>query len=429
MQRAYDLLIGEDEHGCGDLPDAACRDVPANAARLVGALGLQNVGDSVVDAKTVLAWLLAAVGAPAGLTGLLVPVREAGSLVPQASLVPWVRRFAVRKRLWVLGAGGQAAAVAVIAGVAATTRGAAAGWIILGALACFAVARAVSSIASKDVLGRTIPKGQRGRITGLTTVLAGVVAVTVGVAIPRLGEVATDTTVFVWLLAAGAGTWVCAGVLFATVTEPPGPRDDALESNWLTHALRLLRDDAPFRRFVSVRTLLLVSALSPPFVVALATREIGVDVSQLGPFVVATGIASILGGPVWGRFADRSSRSVMATSAGASTVVLAALLAALAAEPLRSAWWLYPLAYFLLALAHTGARVGRKTYVVDLAEGNARTDYVATSNTAMGLLLLATGVVTGGLAEVGVELALAFLAALGAAGAVLAGRLPEVTPA
>ena len=47
--------------------------------------------------------------------------------------------------------------------------------------------------------------------------------------------------------------------------------------------------------------------------------------------------------------------------------------------------------YFLLSVAHQGARVGRKTYVVDIAEGNQRTDYVAVSNTAIGFVLLFTG--------------------------------------
>lgn len=426
-RRLYSVLLGDEEHGCGDLPEEVCAEVPRNAGRLVGALTLQHAGDFVVDAKTVLAWLLAAVGAPAGLTGLLVPVRESGSLLPQAGLVPWVRRFSVRKWLWVGGAGVQAAAVAAMAAVAATTTGTAAGWGIIAALALFALGRSVSSIAAKDVMGRTVPKGRRGRVTGYSTVASGLVAITVGVAIRGLGGEAAGTALLVWMLGAAALTWVAAATVFATVVEPGGGSDDSLQAGWLGHAVQLLRGDQPFRRFVVTRTLLLVSALSPPFVVALAAEESGAAFGQLGPFVVATGLAALVGGPLWGRLADRSSRAVMALAAAGAAGVVVGLLAAMTVEALRTAAWLYPVAYLLLALAHTGARVGRKTYVVDLGEGNQRTDYVATSNSAMGLLLLVTGAVSAALAELGIGIALGFLALLGAAGALAARTLPEVT--
>lgn len=70
--------------------------------------------------------------------------------------------------------------------------------------------------------------------------------------------------------------------------------------------------------------------------------------------------------------------------------------------------------------------MARKTYVVDMAEGDRVTDYVAVSNTAMGVLLLATGAVNAGLALLGVEVALAFLAAMGLIGVFVGRTLPEV---
>ncbi len=117
---------------------------------------------------------------------------------------------------------------------------------------------------------------------------------------------------------------------------------------------------------------------------------------------------------------------MMAGAAGGA-VIIAALLLALRVEAVAESSLPYVVAYLLLAFAHTGSRLGRKTYVVDLGEGNQRTDYVAVSNTAMGVLLLATGAVSAGLATFGVEAALVFLAALGVAGVVSAHRLPEVS--
>ncbi|MCC5949966.1 MAG: MFS transporter [Nitriliruptoraceae bacterium] len=427
LERAYAALIDDEDHGRGDLPDRVDAAVPGNAGKQVVALTLQKAGDLVVDAKTVLAWLLAALGAPASFTGLLVPIRESGSMLPQAVLVPLVRRLAVRKWVWVAGGLLQAMAVVAMAVIAATLEGTAAGVAILAALTVFALARSLSSIASKDVLGRTVPKGARGQINGYATIGSGAAAITVGLGMRLLGGEDTDPVTFAWLFAGAAVAWVLASAAFATVTEEPGEHDDDADGGAIRSAIGLLREDAPFRRFVIVRTLLLVSALTPPFVVTLATEEGGAGLEGLGGFVISSGLASLIGGRFWGRFADRSSRRTMMLAAGLASGVILALLALLLVDDLRELTLLYPAAYLLLALAHTGVRLGRKTYVVDLAEGNRRTDYVAVSNTAMGLLLLFTGAVTSAIAVAGVEVALLALALLGLAGVVMGRTLPEVS--
>jgi len=427
LERLYAHLVDDEDHGRGELDIEVAEAVPGNAAKQVSAMTLQKVGDLVVDAKTVLSWLLVAVGAPVVLTGLLVPIREAGSMLPQASLVPLVRRLAVRKWLWVAGALLQALATVAMAVVAATLEGTAAGLGILAALAVFSLARSLSSIASKDVQGRTLPKGTRGQINGYATIGAGLAAITVGLGLRILGGGTARPATFAWLLGGAAIAWVCAAAVFARVAESPGEHDPDADAGATTAALALLRDDAPFRRFVLARTLLLVSALSPPFIVTLATEQGGAGLAGLGSFVVSSGIAALIGGRAWGRLADRSSRRVIMLAAGGSSLLVLAFLAALLIDGARELTLLYPATYLLLALAHHGARIGRKTYVVDLAGGNKRTDYVAVSNTAIGVLLLVTGAATSALAVLGPEVALAALAALGLLGVVVSRSLPEVS--
>jgi hypothetical protein len=427
VERVYALLVDADESLTETLPDGVAEAVPGNAVKQVVALALQKAGDLLVDAKTVLSWLLAALGAPATIAALLVPVRESGSMLPQAWLAPYARSQPVRARLWVAGSLGQAAAVALMAVATLVLDGAAAGWAILGALALFALARSLSSLTSKDVLGRTIPKGARGQVTGAATIASGAVAITVGVALRLFGGEDASPATFALLLGSAALAWVVAGAVFARVVEVPGEHDDEPRGRPLQEAFALLRDDRPFRRFVTARTLLLVSALAPPFVVMLATREGGAGLAGLGPFVISSGLAALLGGRTWGRLADRSSRRTMTLAAGAASLVVLLFLAVLQVPGLREVTLLYPATYLLLALAHTGVRVGRKTYVTDLAEGNRRTAYVAVSNTAMGALLLVTGAVSSAVALFGPEAALLFLAVLGFAGVAVSRSLPEVS--
>ncbi|WP_448624948.1 hypothetical protein [Geodermatophilus sp. URMC 64] len=401
-------------------------DVATNGLRQIAAQGLQSTGDQIVNAKTVLPWLFSALGVPGVLVGLLVPIRESGSMLPQAVLVPWVRRHRVRKWLWVAGSAGQALATASMAVTAATASGTAAGIAILAALAVFSLSRALNSLVGKDVLGRTVPKGQRGQVTGLATVLSGVVAITVGVCIRFVHG--GDAGPLVALLAAGALAWTVALAVYAGIREPTGDAVPITDESpgWARRSVTLLRVDAAFRRFIVVRTLLLVSALSPPFVVALAAEH-GGGLGGLSAFVIASGVASVVGGRPFGRWADRSSRQMMIAGAATASAVILALLALLAVPAVREWVLLYPVVHLLLALTHTGVRMARKTYLVDMAGGDRRTEYVAVANTLMGALLLGAGVVSSALALLGAEAALAFLALLGAAGVVAARSLPEVS--
>ncbi len=425
--RLYRLLIRGGEAGVESLGERARPHVAANALRQMTAQTLQSVGDQVVNAKTVLPWLLSALGAPGALVAFLVPIRESGSMLPQAAWAPWVQRRRVRKWVWVAGAAGQAAATAALALLAATASGALAGAGVLAAVAVFALARSLSSLAGKDVLGRTVPKGQRGQIKGVTTAASAAVALTLGAALRIWGGDGAGRGVFAVLLGAAALAWVGGAAVYASIKEPPEPgappaRD---QPGWAAQARRLWHDDAVFRRFVTARGLLLVSALSPPFVVGLGIRQGGAGLASLGLFVIAQGAAGLVGGRAFGRLADSSSRRLMIGASLAASCVIVAFLALLLVPGAGGSSWLSPAAYLLLALVHVAARLARKTYVVDIAAGDQRIQYVAVGNTLMALLLLAVGAVTAALALLGGEAALALLAVLGVAAAAVARELPE----
>jgi len=275
---------------------------------------------------------------------------------------------------------------------------------------------------------------------------SGIVAITLGLALRFLGGGELSVRALAWVLIGGAFLWVLAAWVYATVVEPdddsepspgsPGATDHASNSadrrtGWFRRSVALLRDDAPFRRFVIVRSLLLVSSLSPPFIVTQAVSSGAGALSGLGIFIVASGVSSLVAGPLFGRFADRSSRTLMAVGASVASLVLVIVIVVGALPGIddneMAGSVLFVGAYFVVTLVHTGVRMGRKTYVVDMATGDQRTEYVAVSNSAMGVILLATGGVTAGLATLGVNWALGFLAVLGVIGVIGAMRLPEVS--
>lgn len=441
FKRIFERLLTSDPTAVGRMPAATARNLPANVARIVGAMTLQQTGDQVVKASTVLPWLFHSIGVPVALVGLLVPIRESGSMLPQAMISPLVLRVRQRKWVFVVGSLVQAVMAAAMAVIAATGEGLVAGILILLALALFSLGRSLSSIASKDVLGRTVPAGSRGQINGFSVAASGIVAITLGLALRVFGGADLSAGVIAALLAGGAVSWLLAAFIYSRVAEPVGEdaafasvtadEGDTLASGWFSTAVSMLRDDVPFRRFVIARSLLLVSALSPPFVISMAVSSGSNALGGLGGFIVASGVAALIGGPIFGRMADRSSRLLMAVGAGLASAVLVLLLVVtqLPGFDGGTVWGavVFVASYFLLTLLHTGVRVGRKTYVVDMAEGDQRTKYVAVSNSAMGVILLAAGALSALLALWGVEWALAFLAGLGLLGVFVAARLPDVS--
>ncbi|WP_199849553.1 MFS transporter [Blastococcus sp. Marseille-P5729] len=433
----YHRLVTADADGESAVGGA--EQVARNGLRQIAANALQSAGDQVVNAKTVLPWILGGLGAPAAFVALLVPIRESGSMLPQAAVMPWVVSQPRRSRVWIIGALVQAVSVLAIAATAALLEQIAAGVAIIVALGVFALGRALCSMASKDVLGRTLPKGQRGQISGLSTVVSGVAAVAIGLALRAYGDDLSPEILAIFLVGASL-TWILGAAVYRTIQEPPPTSDSSGGAGWWREMIQLLSHDAPFRRFVTVRALLLVSALAPPFFVTLAADYGSTTISGLGGFVIASALGSIAGGWISGRLADRSSRRLMMVgAAAASLLVIAVVVVVLLTGDPRSSrsaagptgepriGWVFTLAFFLVSLVHVAVRVARKTYVVDMAEGDQRTRYVAVANTAMGIILLVTGGISAVLAGFGEIPALVFLAALGLLGAMLAARMPDVS--
>ena len=146
-----------------------------NGLRHVLALSFSKVSDGLIDPKLVLSWLLSAIGVPTAFIGMLVPIREAGALLPQVVMAGRLQRMRQRRWVWVTGSAGQGLAALVIALAALTLTGWIAGLAICVALAVLAVSRAACSVSYKDILGKTVGQTRRGTVTGTAGSVASAV--------------------------------------------------------------------------------------------------------------------------------------------------------------------------------------------------------------------------------------------------------------
>ncbi|UWR21465.1 MFS transporter [Sulfitobacter sp. S190] len=416
-EKAFDALTGSDAPAQTLDEDAQAAE-PRNGLRHAVSLSMTKVADGLIDPKLVLSWLLTALGAPAVYAGALVPIREAGALLPQIALAGWVQGLTHRKWAWVIGSAGQGLCAALIVLAALTLEGGAAGLAICAALGGLALFRAVCSVSFKDILGKTVGKTRRGAITGLagSVSAAGVLLF----AVLLMSGLVQNRGVVVAAIALAAVLWLLAATVFSRLEEQPSDSGDT----GIQASFAVLRDNPVLWRFIIVRGLLVSTALAPPYLVILGGGEDAGALGKLGALVLASALASLLSSYVWGRMSDRSSRRVLMLTGvvGAAAMLLAVVLAF---SGLAQTVWAMPLVLFVLMIAYHGVRQGRSTYLVDISPEDQRSAYAAVSNTVIGVLLLVAGVAGGGAALLGPEAVLALFAMMGIAAAVAARGLPE----
>ena len=424
LEPAFEAIaIDDDGRACSDIPESACKDEAGNFFAHIAALSLSKSADALVDPKLVLSWLITALGAPAALVGLLVPIREAGALLPQIFISERLRRLPQRKWAWAAGALVQGLAALAIAGSAVLLTGLQAGIAVLIALAVLSLARSVCSVCYKDVLGKTVDKSRRGRATGLASSLSAIVAIAFAVILYWSSAERFDIVVGA-LFVAGL-VWIGGSFVFTTLSEETGATEGGASAfQSAMDNLQYLKTEPQLRAFILTRALLTATAFAPPFMVALGS-EGQASPQNLGLLVFSSALSALLSSFIWGTLADRSSRKVLIM---ASVIGGTALMATVACAffGLVQNDYVLPALLFVFMVSYQGVRLGRSTHLVDMATSETRAAFTALSNSAIGIVLLAGGAFSLIANIAGLEVTLTILAVMCAIACWPASKLNEV---
>lgn len=423
------LFNDEDARACKDISDEACHEQPKSFGIHLVALTLSKIGDGLTDAKLTLAWLLASLGAPVQLIAWLVPIREAVSLLPQLVIAGKIRAFEKRKLFWSAGSLLQGGCLIVMGLCGWFLKGAAAGYAVLFLLFLFSLARGICSIASKDVMGKTIAKQRRGRLNGLSASIAGLATLLFGTLLILQLLPTADASVLSGLLILAGCLWILAALIYAQLPEYPGAtgggKNGFLEA---LASLNLVVKNSTFRHFIITRALFISTALVAPFYVMLAGQNTKSGLSTLGLLLVLAGLANLLSSPFWGKYADHSSKQVLLTAGLlCGSIAMLVTLAVILEWPVTRQPAFYAGVIFLLYIGHAGVRLGRKTYLIDMANKDNRAQLVAVSNTLIGLILLVVGGISTLVAKSGVTGAIFTFGLFSYLAAFLAIRLEDVS--
>ncbi|MDC8831313.1 MFS transporter [Alteromonas gilva] len=382
-----------------------------NQFRLIASLASTKLADLLISAKSTLPALMLTLGAPAWMISWLVPIRESGALLPQALIGIGLRHYAARHNIWRLGMVVQVVSILIMVLGAWYFDGITAGWFVLGGLSLLSLGRSACSLTMKDIQAELAKKGERGKLLGIASTTSGVLTLLIAVPLLLFSEQLGESLV-IGLIITAAATMLLGLLVLLPVTT-------CVESNHQTNneSFSWLRFDAVVYKFILVRGLFVHSALVAPYFML----ESDQDAASLLPFYIAAqAAATMLSSFIWGKVADYSARL---------TLQLAGLLAVAACLGLLllpgNSLWLSGALFFVLAVAHTGVRTGRKTYSLDVKEGQQRTELVAFSNTAIGVILLVFGSIYAGLKALDAINIVATMASVLTIGIILSFLLPK----
>ncbi|REL33457.1 MFS transporter [Rhodohalobacter sp. SW132] len=425
-QNVYEFITEDDDNACAAIPDSACKEAPGNFFLNAFNGTCTKLAEQIASPGLVLPWLLSAIGAPASFSGFLVPISRGGSLLPQLAISGRIREYRRRKWFWVGAGVTQAAALLLMALMAVTLSGVWGGVVILLLLALFSMASGVGSVSFKDVLAKTIPKGKRGTLLSIRATAGGILSLGAGYWVYHYIGDGEDVGLYAILLVAAGVLWFVAALFFFMIKEEPGATGGSRTAlKEATEGWGLLKEQPQFLKFIIARSLLLSVMLVIPFYSIFARDITGTEVSSLGLFVIANSLAMVLSSYFWGRFADRSSKHVMAAGGFVGVIGAAVALGFLFVPGDWQTPILFSSVFLIAGFAHAGIRMGRKTYLVDAAPEKDRPLYVAVSNTLVGFITVLSAIIGFGADIFGVEWLIALFGMLMIAGIVVSLSLPQ----
>ncbi|MGC8904706.1 MFS transporter [Thermus sp.] len=371
------------------------------------------LGDAFLNPNIVLSGFAARLGAPGALIGLLPALLQAGGMVPQAFLAPWVARLPRKIVLYRRVAALRLSGVLLMA-LSAFLFGENPSLLLLGfllGLLLNALFTGVSSLPFWEVVAKTTPQGRRAALFSARNLVGGLLAFLAGFLVREVLSLPLPFPLpYALLFALGALAYGLGWYLFGLTEEPEeAPKEARLD-------LKAPLLSPAFRRYLGVRLLLALAGLAEPFYAAYAVRALGQG-KELGLYLSLYALAFTLSNLLWARMAERGSRGVL--RAGAFLALLSPLLALLLPPGLFGLVFLLQGAY----LAALG--LSTTTLLLNLAPPGERSAAIGLANTLAGLFAFSP-VLGGYLADrLGFPTLFLLAALLYALALLLAKGLPE----
>ncbi|MEE8163096.1 MAG: MFS transporter, partial [Anaerolineae bacterium] len=273
-------------------------------------------------------------------------------------------------------------------------------------LAAYSLGSGLGGICFVDIVAKAIPPTRRGAFFGWRRFLGGLLALGGSLLVKyildeRRGLAFPDNYAVLFLLS--FFTLCVALVCFILVVEPLEPVNKAKITlgKQFRRALDLPRRDKNYRRFLTMRLLLMAAEIATPFYIIYAKRALSVSVSMVGVYLTGATMAGFASTLLWGRISDRRGNKlliILSSSLGLFIPLIAMSIVPLAdlLPGLREfTSGLFALVFIVSGGSKAGAMMGNMNFLLEIAPADDRPIYIGLTNTILGIALLASSV--GGL--------------------------------
>ncbi len=357
-------------------------------------------GASFISSTTILPLFLSKLTTNSFAFGFLAVIAQAGWFLPQIFTANSMERLARKKPvvanlgmflerlpIWVM----------LAAVFFASRRPGLALALVLGGYAWHALGAGIVAVSWQDLIARCFPVTRRGKFFGLTSFTgAGMGALGAVLSTWLLNRYAFPTNFgYAFAIAATAITasWVFLSLTREPVQAPTVHRRGNLE--YLASLPPLLRGDANFRRFLTVRMLMALGGMGSGFVTVAAVSRWQIPDSTAGLFTLALLIGQTMGTLLFGFLADRFGHK-LCLELGAAAGLAGYVIAWLARDPI----WYYAV-FGLLGVLLGAILVSGILIVMEFSGPERRPTYVGVANTGVGVVGAVAPLLGAGLAEVG----------------------------
>lgn len=360
-----------------------------------------GLGETLIDPTLVVAAFISHLTHSDLWVGLVVPILDYTWFLPQFWVSGYLQSQPHKMPLYKLTAYIRAAAwVSLTAAIFFLRQPGLLLAAFVSLLVLAALAAGFSGLSFLEVVGKTIPPDRRGLFFAWRLTIGGVVGIGAGAVVQWL--LAEDGPLdfpgnFGLLFLSATLLFFCGWWAFFQVREPPDAAvlPAASPGQQLRRALGFVRTDANYRRFLLLRSALLVAGAAVPFYAIYVQARLGGSLSLIGLYLAAFKAANLVATVYLGRVSARWGYGrLMAVAAGAGILMtlmvlgLAGAAAVTGVAGWAAAWWLVPV-FVVNGVRESGVGIAGQSLLLEIAPAGERSLYLGFSNTLLGLALVA----------------------------------------
>jgi hypothetical protein len=267
--------------------------------------------------------------------------------------------------------------------------------------AIYNLAGGFANVPMLELSARLIPATQRGLFFSQRSFWGGILGFMAGFLVQGiLGRTSDFPANYALLFFAAFCALGFATYFTATMRENPLVSGGVHRASFLSHLADApqLFNNAAFRRFLSFRVALSLSAIADPFYVVYVQQQLGAPAEIIGLYIVGLTVARFGSNLIWGKLVDfKGNRFVLQVAA---LMRLGIPLIALVLPPLfnwstfvdrvpggeDAIFYLFGLIFVLYGSALSAQALANLTYVMDVAEPEQRPAYFGLTNSILGFV-------------------------------------------